>query len=102
MGTESAKVLIQNVKSGKIQIPSFQRDFVWKRQEVLKLLESIRQGIPIGTITLWEPSSEIRPRLFEHIFNNASVRRLKNGSASGDLLPLVVIRRNLDIVVGVV
>jgi|GEM_PF-6374559 len=84
MGTESAKVLIQNVKSGKIQIPSFQRDFVWKRQEVLKLLESIRQGIPIGTITLWEPSSEIRPRLFEHIFNNASVRRLKNGSASGD------------------
>lgn len=77
MGTVTAKDLIQDMKTGKIQIPSFQRDFVWKRQEVVKLLESIRLGIPIGTITLWEPPVEIRPKMFEHIFKGQPVRRLK-------------------------
>ena len=32
------------VKSGDIKLPSFQRSFVWKRADMLKLLDSIYKG----------------------------------------------------------
>jgi uncharacterized protein with ParB-like and HNH nuclease domain len=33
--------LINAVKSGKLRIPRFQRDFVWERSKVTKLLGSL-------------------------------------------------------------
>ena len=45
--------LVTGVKYGEIKLPKFQRPFVWKRKEVLKLLDSIYKGYPIGSILLW-------------------------------------------------
>lgn len=45
--------LVQKVKSGDIKLPKFQRPFVWKKKDILKLLDSIYQGYPIGSILLW-------------------------------------------------
>lgn len=45
--------LVKDVKSGDIKLPKFQRPFVWKKEDVLKLLDSVYQGYPIGSVLLW-------------------------------------------------
>ena len=45
--------LIVNVKSGDIKLPKFQRPFVWKKEDILALLDSIYNRYPIGSILLW-------------------------------------------------
>ncbi len=45
--------LVKDVKSGDIKLPKFQRPFVWNKSDVLKLLDSVYQGYPIGSVLLW-------------------------------------------------
>lgn len=45
--------LVFKVKEGDIKLPKFQRPFVWKRKDILKLLDSVYNGYPIGSILLW-------------------------------------------------
>lgn len=51
--------LVNNVKNGEIRLPNFQRPFVWKKKEVLKLLDSIYNFYPIGSILLWYTSEQL-------------------------------------------
>lgn len=46
--------LAADVLDGTIRLPKFQRDFVWTRQQVLDLLDSIARGYPIGSFLLWK------------------------------------------------
>jgi hypothetical protein len=46
--------LSADVLDGTIRLPKFQRDFVWTRQQVLDLLDSIARGYPIGSFLLWK------------------------------------------------
>lgn len=45
--------LVGQVKTGDIKLPKFQRPFVWKKKDILSLLDSIYKGYPIGSILLW-------------------------------------------------
>jgi hypothetical protein len=45
--------LLDELAKGYLQIPRFQRDFVWTDDQRLELLQSIRSGIPIGSILVW-------------------------------------------------
>lgn len=45
--------LLAEIARGELLIPRFQRPFVWRPQQQLDLLNSIRQGIPIGAIMVW-------------------------------------------------
>lgn len=45
--------LVYKVKIGDIKLPKFQRPFVWKKNDITKLLDSIYKGYPIGSILLW-------------------------------------------------
>lgn len=45
--------LVAGVKVGDIKLPKFQRPFVWKKEDILKLWDSIYKGYPIGSILLW-------------------------------------------------
>lgn len=47
------------VKSGDIKLPRFQRPFVWKSPDMLKLLDSIYKGYPIGSILIWNSSQKL-------------------------------------------
>ena len=47
--------LINDFAYSRIGIPEFQRDLVWSDSKKLKLIDSIYNGFPIGTIMLWEP-----------------------------------------------
>lgn len=51
--------LLEDLKSGELQIPPFQRDFVWERDNIKDLFDSIKSSYPIGSIILWKPASEM-------------------------------------------
>lgn len=49
--------ILDDVKSGKISVPEFQRDFVWSTKQIIDLFDSILKGYPIGSLILWKPES---------------------------------------------
>lgn len=49
---------IEEIDNGYIQIPSFQRDFIWDNTKKKDLFESISLGYPIGSLLLWKPKDE--------------------------------------------
>lgn len=46
--------LIADIKKGAIKIPQFQRKFVWKEPQAFKLLDSIANNYPIGSLLMWK------------------------------------------------
>ena len=50
--------LLQEVRDGTIQIPEFQRGYVWSDDDRLRLMDSIWQGIPIGSLLVWRTKSD--------------------------------------------
>lgn len=54
--------LVDEVAAGHIQVPRFQRGFVWTDEQRLELLRSVRDGLPIGSILLWRTARPELPR----------------------------------------
>lgn len=46
--------LVSNIESGKIVLPEFQRPYVWKKEDIKNLFDSIYKGFPIGSVLLWD------------------------------------------------
>lgn len=44
--------LIQRVRTGRLALPDFQRDFVWNPSRVVELLDSVSRQWPIGSLLL--------------------------------------------------
>lgn len=53
--TRSMTKILDDLRQGFIQIPPFQRDFVWDRSRIKDLFDSIKNDYPIGSILLWKP-----------------------------------------------
>ena len=51
--------LVERVVAGRIRVPKFQRNFVWKQDDLHQLLDSILQGFPIGSILIWETEERV-------------------------------------------
>ena len=49
---------LDDFDKGKIQVPPFQRDFVWSNDKKLDLMDSLKKGFPIGSVLFWQPDSE--------------------------------------------
>ncbi len=45
--------LVDDVLSGGVRIPDFQRSFRWQWEDVKRLMDSIVRGYPIGSMLLW-------------------------------------------------
>lgn len=56
--------LFEEIKSGHLRSPRFQRPFVWKPEDMRRLFESVIKGYPIGSLLIWEPGAryEFRSR----------------------------------------
>jgi len=52
------KILISNIKYGKIALPDIQRPFVWKTKQVRDLFDSIYKGFPTGYLLFWSITNE--------------------------------------------
>lgn len=72
----SLKELLDDVESGKIQLPDFQRGWVWDDDRIRGLLASISRGFPVGAIMTLEAGGEIRlkSRMIEGAEENAGNR----------------------------
>lgn len=52
------KSLIQDMESAKLIIPSFQRDYVWKMEQIEALFDSLMRDIPVNSVLLWKLTGE--------------------------------------------
>ena len=57
--------VIADLKNGKLKIPRFQRNFVWERSKVTKLLDSIYNEFPIGSFFFW-----LAPKKYNKFFRD--------------------------------
>ncbi len=54
--------LIDDYRSGRIVIPEFQREYVWKKNKAPHLIDSLYRGFPISSLLLWQSEEEARSR----------------------------------------
>lgn len=61
--------LLRDAHEGKLQLPDFQRSYVWNDEDVRALLASVCKGYPIGALLMLEAGSKVnfRPRLLEGV-----------------------------------
>jgi hypothetical protein len=52
--------LLREIREGKIQLPDFQRGWVWDDDHIRDLLVSIARSFPIGAVMLLEGGGEVR------------------------------------------
>ena len=62
---EDLKDILRDADDGKLQLPDFQRDYVWADEDVRSLIASIAKGFPVGALLTLETGSEVsfKPRL---------------------------------------
>lgn len=52
--------MLADIKTGKVQLPDFQRGWVWDDDHVKDLLVSIARSFPVGAVMLLETGGEVR------------------------------------------
>jgi uncharacterized protein with ParB-like and HNH nuclease domain len=60
--TIKVKQLVEEYRSGRIVIPEFQREYVWKPSKAPWLIDSLYRGFPISSLLLWQSMEETRAR----------------------------------------
>ena len=62
---EDLKDILEDADAGKLQLPDFQRDYVWTDEDVKSLIASIAKGFPVGALLTLETGSAVsfKPRL---------------------------------------
>ena len=56
--------VLREIESGRIQLPDFQRSWVWRDTQIKSLLASVSLGIPIGTLLTIEADDRLSNRPF--------------------------------------
>lgn len=66
---EDLKDILRKADEGKLQLPDFQRDYVWGDDDVRSLIASIAKGFPVGALLTLETGSEVefKPRLLSGV-----------------------------------
>jgi hypothetical protein len=59
--------LLKQVKKGELQLPEFQRDYVWSEDAVISLIASIAKGYPVGALLTLKRGGDVdfKPRGIE-------------------------------------
>src|ERR1700758_3208405 len=52
--------IIKDIMLGKVQLPDFQRGWVWDDSHVRSLLVSIARSFPVGAVMLLETGGDVR------------------------------------------
>jgi hypothetical protein len=62
---EDLKDLLRDADEGRLQLPDFQRDYVWGDEDVRSLIASVAKGFPVGALLTMETGGEVefKPRL---------------------------------------
>jgi hypothetical protein len=52
--------LLREVRDGQLELPEFQRGWVWPDRHIASLLASISQGYPVGAVMMLRTGGDIR------------------------------------------
>jgi hypothetical protein len=69
---ESLSEILATIRTGKTQLPDFQRGWVWDDEHIRSLLASISKSFPVGAIMMLQtgnPNVRFLPRLVEGVVN---------------------------------
>ena len=47
------RTILDHIDDGTIALPEFQRGYVWNRNQVRKLMDSLYKRHPIGSLLVW-------------------------------------------------
>jgi hypothetical protein len=64
--------ILKDIKTGRIQLPDFQRDWVWNDFQVRRVLASISLAYPIGAVMMLQQGNhqqQFKPRLIDSVTN---------------------------------
>ncbi|MDI9308795.1 MAG: DUF262 domain-containing protein [Limnohabitans sp.] len=61
---------IEMFEKGELQVPAFQRNYVWTNEKKLDLLDSIKRRYPIGSILLWKPDFSNSEDIYKNFNGN--------------------------------
>lgn len=61
--------LLEDIDAGRLLLPHIQRPFVWEREQMARLFDSLMRTYPIQTFLLWRTKEEIRARRFMPLIN---------------------------------
>ncbi|WP_438387942.1 GmrSD restriction endonuclease domain-containing protein [Actinopolyspora saharensis] len=50
--------LLYQIDTGSVLLPEFQRGYVWNRDQVRELMQSLYRGHPVGGLLMWETDAE--------------------------------------------
>ncbi len=54
--------VIEDYRSGKIVVPEFQRDYVWKKSRAPYLIDSLYRRFPVSVLLLWKSDTATKSR----------------------------------------
>jgi len=58
--------ILRDIAQGQLQIPRFQRPFVWDLERRLELFRSLHVGMPIGSIMIWK-TNDLDVRCYDRL-----------------------------------
>ena len=59
-GKRSLKNILEDIETGKIQLPEFQRNWRWDDEHILSLIASISQKFPVGAVMMLKNGGSVR------------------------------------------
>lgn len=54
--------LIDDYRAGRVVIPEFQREYVWRKSKAPLLIDSLYRGFPVSSLLLWQSDEDTRAR----------------------------------------
>jgi len=66
--------ILDQIDTGTMLLPEFQRGYVWNRDQVRGLMRSLYRGYPVGALLVWEAEAEAA--------SVRGIRRLASSSSS--------------------
>src|SRR2546428_512745 len=55
---------VGQIERNELLLPNIQRDLVWEQDQILKLLDSLLRGYPVGALLIWRTQQDIECREF--------------------------------------
>lgn len=53
-GEKTIVQVVEDIDKKKYYLPAIQRKYVWKEEQIVKLMDSIMRGYPFGTFLFWK------------------------------------------------
>jgi hypothetical protein len=68
------KTILADIDAGKLQLPEFQRSYVWNDSDVRSLIASVAKGYPVGALLTLQTGGDVKfkPRLIEGVPSRTS------------------------------